>query len=300
LRRAFAPAAALLMLAGCHLGASKPPPAPTLHYVLGDPYESDGVWRYPRARYDLDETGLAVVTTRVSGFTEDGEVADPTALSAAHPTLPLPALARVTNLETGLQLLVRVNDRGPPQRGRIIALTPRAIQLLGGGDAPMRVRVQVLEAESRQMAADLDVVEAPRLPVAAAPAGDVAAEALPPPPGVRVEATRAAPSGPRPKVVATSAIAAPVPMRLPEQLWQVPPRPGTLYVELATFSGLRAAEVMRQRLAYLGAQTSTSYEAPRDRAYRVRIGPLADVAAADAALTRALAAGVADPRILVE
>ena len=56
----------------------------------------------------------------------------------------------------GDQVLVRVNDRGPALRGRVIALTPRAIALLGGGNASvLRVRVQVQETESRQLVAAL-------------------------------------------------------------------------------------------------------------------------------------------------
>jgi rare lipoprotein A len=269
--------------------------------VLGSPYHADGVWHYPRADFDLDETGLAVATTRDSGLTADGELADPTALAAAHPTLQLPALARVTNLDTGLQVLVRVNDRGPAQHGRVIALTPRAIQLLGGaGQLALRVRVQVLDTESRQLVAQLAGADAPPLPLAAAPAGEVKSESLAPPPGVQQSASRPIASGPQPRAAAPTASAPPIPLRLPEQVWQVPPRPGALYVELGTFGRLEYAELMRQRFASFGAQTSTSYDAPRDRAFRVRIGPLPNVAAADAVLSRALQAGVADPRILVD
>jgi rare lipoprotein A len=295
--------AAVLALAGCHR-APRPAATAQPHVVLGAPYQSDGVWNYPRPQFDLDETGLAVATTRNAGLTADGEVADPSALAAAHPTLPLPALARVTNLDTGLQVLVRVNDRGPAQRGRIIALTPRAIALLGGeGRAVLPVRVQVMEAESRQMAASLTTgAEVPPPPVATAAPGEVKAETLAPPPGVRLAAARAVRTGPQARPVAASAAAggAEVPLRLPEQVFQVPPHPGALYVQLGTFSRLSAAEVMRQRFARLGARTATSYDAPRDRAYSVRIGPLADVAAADAALTRALAAGAAEPRLLID
>jgi len=294
-------AAAVVLLAGCHQQPRRAA-APSVHYVLGEPYLSDGVWHYPRPQFDLDETGLAVATTRDGGLTADGEVADPGALAAAHPTLPLPSLARVTNLDTGLQVLVRINDRGPARRGRVIALTPRAIALLGAGGArELPVRVEVMEAESRQMQGGLAGQEVPPPPIATAPAGEVGAEPLPPPPGVRAAATRAVRSGPTPRTrVSVGQAAGPVPLRLPEQVWRVPPRPGALYVELGTFSRLQAAEVMRQRFARLGARSATSYDAPRDRAFSVRIGPLRDVPSADAALTSALAAGVADPRIIVE
>ncbi len=302
MRRAAWLLAAALALAGCNLLRPKHPVVASLHYELGAPYQSDGVWHYPRPQFDLDETGLAVATTRTTGLTADGEVADPTALAAAHPTLPLPALVRVTNLETGLQVLVRVNDRGPPQRGRAIALTPRAITLLGGApNGIMRVRIQAMETESRQMAGAIAGPEAAPLPVAAAPTGDVKAESLPPPPGVKLAAARSLASGPAPRATTTPARAeAAVPLRLPEQVSRVPAHPGALYVELATFSRQAAADVMSRRFAGLGAQTTTSYDAPRDSAFAVRIGPLPDVATADTVVTRLLGAGVAEPKILVD
>jgi rare lipoprotein A len=300
LRRAAALAAALVGLVGCHLLPHRAaPPAP--HYVLGTAYQADGVWHYPRPQFDLDETGLAVATSRAAGLTADGEAADPKALAAAHPSLQLPALARVTNLDTGLQVLVRVNDRGPVPRGRMLALTPRAIALLGGAGRPvLRVRLQVLEAESRELAADLAGADGPVLPVAAAPQAAVRSESLPPPPGVAQAAARPLPAGPQPKAAPTVARPEPVPLRLPEQVFRVPARPGPLYVELGAFSRLEYADLLRRRMAALGAETSTDYDAPRDRAFLVRVGPLATVADADAVLGRALGAGVQNARIVAE
>lgn len=301
MRRILALTVAAAGLAGCALLLPRPQPAAQPHEVIGAPYQSDGVWHYPRAQFDLDETGLAVPTTRTSGLTADGEAADPTALAAAHPSLQLPALARITNLDTGLQVLVRVNDRGPPQRGRAIALTPRAFALLGGAGQPvLRVRIQVQEAESRRMLADLaGGTDGPVLKVAAAPAGTVQSEQLAPPPGLKQEAPQPLRPVPQPRAAAVAGAATPaVPLRLPEQVWQVPPHPGGLYVELGTFGRLEYAELLRRRMAPLGAQTTTDYYAPRDRAFRVRVGPLPSVAAADAVLNRALAAGVANARII--
>jgi cell division protein FtsN len=71
-------------------------------------------------------------------------------------------------------------------------------------------------------------------------------------------------------------------------------------IECGDFSRPEYAEILRARLARLGARTVTDYNAPRDRAYIVRIGPLTDVASADAILVRALQAGATDARIVVE
>jgi rare lipoprotein A len=300
MRRRLALAAVAISLAGCIPNRQHATRAPTVRYVLGAPYQADGVWHYPRQSFDSDETGLASVTTRLSGLTADGEVADPMAMAAAHPTLQLPAIARVTDLDTGRQVLVRVNDRGPASRGRVIALTPRVMQLLGAGGQPaVRVRVQVMENESRQLAAELDAAAAPHLAVAAAPTIAIASEQLAPPDGARQAPARpvATPNPPRP---AAAAAAGAIPLRLPESLAQVPAVPGGLFIEAGAFGGLQYAEMLRRRLASLGAQTSTSYDAPRDRAYRVRIGPLFSVAAADAMLDRTLRAGISDARIVAE
>src|SRR5262249_52951237 len=74
--------------------------------------------------------------------TADGEIFDLNSISAAHRTLPMPVNVRVTNLENGRSLIVRVNDRGPFARGRIIDLSEHAADLLGfklAGTARVRV-----------------------------------------------------------------------------------------------------------------------------------------------------------------
>ncbi len=287
-----------LALAGCGLRGA--PPAPALHYVVGEPYRTGGVWRYPREQFTYADTGLAVVTNRGEGLTADGEVFDQGVLAAAHRTLQLPALARVTNLETGRAVLVRINDRGPENPGRLIAVTRRAATLLGASpSAPFRVRVQLMEAESRQLAAAMAPVAA--LQVAVAPRGAVAEQSLAPPAGA-VQSSRGHVAPAAPAVAAASASAAPasVPLRLPEMVWQGAPSPGALYVECGTFARQEYAAIMQNALAGLGARVSTDYNAPRDAAWRVRIGPLRDTAEADAALDRALRAGVSDARIIVD
>ncbi len=295
--RALLPACLLAALAGC-AWRGHPQAAAAPHYLVGTPYQAGGVWRYPREQFDLDQTGLASRTTRIKGLTADGERADPAAMAAAHPTLQLPAVVQVTNLDNGLQVLVRVNDRGPAQPGRVIALTPRAIQLLGGGSAAaLRVRVTVLPAESLRLAAELGGAEAPHLVLAVVPAGEVRQEPLPAP--------GAAPHAGLPAAAPVSARAAapeppPVPLRLPETVTQVPPRPGTLYVEVARFARLEYANLLQMRIRSLGAEVATDYDAPRDRPYRVRIGPLPDVASADAVLARTIASGMTDARIVAE
>ena len=288
----------LLLLTGCSFFGS-PPGTP--RYVIGAPYQTDGVWRYPREDFAANETGLAVIYDGRSGPIASGEAFDASALAAAHPTLQLPAIARVTNLENGRQVLVRINDRGPPSAARLLAVTRRTGELLGAGGAPFRVRVQVQEAESRRLAGEVPPEKpAPVLTVATAPARGVQSESLSPPPGAmqaaRVQSAAAAPA---PRNVTAAPAPAALPLRLTEQVWQTTPRPGQLAVEAGAFSQPAAANILRERLASLGARVTTSYDAPRDRAYIVRIGPLATLSAAEAMLRRALASAP-DSRIVVE
>ena len=299
--RALLLLAALLGLSGCAayerlFGRRPPPPAATVAYVVGAPYQALGVWRYPAERFSGEETGLAAVIGAHAARTTDGEAFDPGAMAAAHPTLQLPAVARVTDLATGRQVLVRVNDRGPVPAGRVLALTRRAAELIGAQDgAP--VQVELAEAESRQLAADLG---AGKLAVSTAPTAAVRAESLAPPPGVAQGRARTAAPGIVVAQAAGAAASPAVPLRLPEQVTQTAPRPGQLAIVAGQFGAPGYAEIQRRRLEGLGATVVTSYNGPRDRAYRVQLGPFESVASADAMLARVAAAGVADARIVVQ
>src|SRR5579863_10060075 len=150
-----------LFLAGCASGPQFSE-SHSGHHVRGqpiyriDPYEVKGVWYYPRADYNYDETGVA--SWYGPGFdqhtTADNEIYDMNELSAAHKTLPLPSVVEVTNLQNGRSIRLRVNDRGPFVDGRIIDLSRRAAQLLGyETTGTARVRVRILKDESIQVAA---------------------------------------------------------------------------------------------------------------------------------------------------
>jgi rare lipoprotein A len=81
---------------------------------------------------DFTETGLASIYSQAltGDTTATGDIFDASALAAAHPTLPIPCYVRVTNLANGRMIVVRVNDRGPFEHGRIIDLTQAAADRL--------------------------------------------------------------------------------------------------------------------------------------------------------------------------
>ncbi|CCV13645.1 septal ring lytic transglycosylase RlpA family protein [Mesorhizobium sp. STM 4661] len=99
---------------------------------LGKPYQVRGKWYYPREDRGYAKVGLASWYGEAfhGRLTANGEVYDMTHLTGAHPTMPLPSYARVTNMKTGSSVIVRVNDRGPYHDGRIIDVSKRAAEML--------------------------------------------------------------------------------------------------------------------------------------------------------------------------
>ena len=131
----------------------RPPSAPTDlasatpygTYKLGAPYQINGVWYYPEFDPAYDTVGIASWYGQAfhGRPTANGEVFDMGVISAAHPTLPMPSLVEVTNLENGRSLKLRVNDRGPFHGNREIDLSRAAARELGfenKGLAKVRVR----------------------------------------------------------------------------------------------------------------------------------------------------------------
>jgi rare lipoprotein A len=296
----------LAALAGCAPRA--PVPVAQSRYLIGQPYQMGGTWSYPREDFALVETGLATVAAdaRAGRRTANGEIHDPAALMAAHRTLQMPALLAVTNLETGLRLEVRVNDRGPAQPGRVLALSRRAAQLLGVREGvTAQVRIEVVGEASRALAAGLPNTETPPLEIAAAPLGAVEREQLAPPPGA-TQATRLRQARQFPGAAgngaATAATAAAPPLLLPERVTRVAPAPGQLWIETATFSRREMADRQVARLGGLRARVDQIGGRGRGAqpSFRVRLGPFGTVPEADRALEGTLRAGVSEARILVE
>ncbi len=99
---------------------------------VGRPYQVRGQWYHPKEDPSYRSTGLASWYGDAfhGRLTATGEVYDKTHLTAAHPTMPLPSYARVTNKTNGTSVIVRVNDRGPFAKGRVIDLSQRAAEML--------------------------------------------------------------------------------------------------------------------------------------------------------------------------
>jgi rare lipoprotein A len=183
--RSVAAAAACLVLANCassgkfasrvdpRYGVSSSPRVVALGepvpkgggtYRVGKPYTVAGRVYVPEEDVNYREEGLA--SWYGDDFhgrqTANGEVFDMESLTAAHPTLPMPCYARVTNLSNGKSLIVRVNDRGPYHGNRLIDVSNKAAELLefkGNGVARVRVeyvgRAPLEGSDDRQLLATL-------------------------------------------------------------------------------------------------------------------------------------------------
>ena len=124
----------ILTLAGC--GSSDPSPptsGPGPHFKIGRPYKINGEWYYPEFVTEYEAIGVAswYGHSYHGRLTANGEVYDMHALTAAHPTLQLPSVVEVVNLENGRSLVLRVNDRGPFVKDRLIDLSLAAARELG-------------------------------------------------------------------------------------------------------------------------------------------------------------------------
>ena len=114
-------------------------------YKIGKPYTIAGRWYFPQEDPGYDRRGVA--SWYGADFhgkkTANGEIYNVNALTAAHPTLPIPSFAYVTSIKTGRTVLVRVNDRGPYAKDRIMDLSRRTAEALGIASAGIsEVRVK--------------------------------------------------------------------------------------------------------------------------------------------------------------
>lgn len=286
------------------------------YYKVGDPYEIGGVWYYPTVDYSYTETGIA--SWYGPGFhgklTANGEVYDENDLTAAHRTLPLPSLVRVTNLENGRALVVRVNDRGPFAHGRIIDLSRRSAQLLGieqRGTA--KVKVEILPVESRRLAEAakqgtlITTAEAQQLqsapPVAASPVASVKAEALPPPSSTQVARAPnpvSLPAVSRPPASAVAILANSGTQTNAGQLETVPVEQTRIYIQAGAFSDHSNAMRLSGALRRLAPSQITEALVDGQTFYRVRLGPVASVTDADALLEQVIASGYPGARVVVD
>ncbi len=287
-------------------------------YKVGTPYKIDGVLYTPKEEFNRVESGVA--SWYGPGFhgksTANGERYDQSDRTAAHRTLQMPSVVRVTNTANGLSTVVRINDRGPYASNRVIDLSRTAAQeldMIRNGTA--RVRIEQLQAESlavkdvaisgggpaeqhdalaqlasgRRAPSQPQQVMASAQPTAPAPAQVQAgwpsssrssAIVLPPP------ESPPAHSGP---TVASLASAAPTSASA-----------SGFYVQTGSFSTAANAERQRGAVRSYGFSEISQASAGGRDVYRVRLGPYTTSDAAGIIADRLKRSGYGDARVVTD
>lgn len=159
--------------------------APAPRYYIGNAYKVEDVQYIPSEDYTYNQTGMAgIIPTELNGTkTSNGETYDMDQMVATSKTLPLPTIAKVTNLENGQSVTVRVNNRGPFVNTRIMDLSPAAAAKIGLTNQS-KIQVQVLQEQSMAVknatigdkatavVEETTVVAEQPAPIVAAPAGE--------------------------------------------------------------------------------------------------------------------------------
>ena len=271
-------------------------------YKVGAPYRIAGRWYYPKEDPDYRETGIA--SWYGPGFngkqTANGETYDQNALTAAHRTLPMPSIVRVTNLDNGRSIKVRINDRGPFARSRIIDLSQRGAELLGftrRGTA--KVLVEIVADENRRIASAALTNDAAGSAPAPVPTVEVTAETLPgsaePTLADSPAASQTALAVPRRTVSTVSRGRSPV-----QVVNRRPVGSNEIYVQAGAFTDFNNANRLRARLSPIGNVTVAHALVDDTEFFRVRLGPVATVEAADSLLDLLLDNGFDNARVVVD
>jgi rare lipoprotein A len=300
-------------------------------YKIGAPYTIDGITYTPMEEFQHVETGVA--SWYGPGFhgksTANGEVYDQTDHTAAHRTLQMPSVLRVTNLDNGQSTVVRVNDRGPFARARVLDVSRAAAEELGmtrSGTA--RVRIEQLEMESQAMKqialngggsgeqrTALDKYVAGRR---GPPAITATAQATPPPvPPPSTPAVMVYPSNPRsPAVVPVEASGSAggtvvgngtptvTSIATAATVSSVQPASGFpgggFYVQTGAFSTVNNAEKQRGLVTSYGTTEISQASSGGREVYRVRVGPYTTQEAAGIVADRLKRSGYGDARVVAD
>ena len=235
---------------------------------VGPPYEANGRWYVPTPEPGYQQTGTASwYGQELQGRrTASGETFDAAALTAAHPTLPIPSLVQVTNLENGREVIVRVNDRGPFTGDRLIDVSRGAANVLGFEQAGhARVNVRYLGPAPRRVNTD----------------GSAAPESVHAP--ASQPAPQQAEEGPRTLLqqpTHTGELAG-----APERpVYAAASAPGTYFVQVGAYSDPSNAQRVRDAVSAAGpVVVDTRITASGAELFRVRVGPWASREEADSA-----------------
>lgn len=283
-----------------------PRPQQQGNFKVGNPYKVEGKTYVPQETYSHTETGIA--SWYGPGFdgkrTANGERFDKMELTAAHRTLQMPSLVRVTNLDNGRSLVVRINDRGPFKRGRVIDVSEKAAELLGfKGIGTAKVRLDLLAEESRQIAmsarqgrntAGAEIVLNDKTRVAPIVPERVAQQGVYQPVSFDPSQSVSAPDSNVTGHVRDGEFY-PDPV-----LKQYPVTPTHIYVQAGSFAQAENASKLADSLSDVAPAQVFPTLVNGQRFYRVRLGPVPGVDQADKLLARLASTGHKESIIVIE
>ncbi len=261
-------------------------------YHVGNPYQVAGRWFTPKEQPNYDKTGPASWYGEAFNrrMTSNGEWFDMDRLTAAHPTLPLPSYAKVTNVNNGATIIVRINDRGPFVGLRIIDLSKQSASLLGfKRQGTAKVRVQYIgpaplnDNGTHLMAMNQELEN-----------------------GTPLRQMIVAASGKRRSDNIQIALAEPEPLESYEaepeqtvaQIEQSPPSAVNYFVQAGTFADPDNAERLRREFVNIGPVQVAELMGNDGPVYRMRVGPFDNLNDAQIALNQVHGYGLPDAHLL--
>lgn len=292
----------LIMLSGCTTielvaDLAKKGFGSDARYKIGAPYEIYGVWYYPERDLNYDETGIASwYGDEFAGKpTANGETFNPSIVSAAHKTLPMPSAVRVINLENGRSLVVRVNDRGPFVSGRIIDLSREAARLLGFKDNGIaRVRVQILAEESLRLEREAKAGRFPKIgKKSRQPQPKVNSAAVP------SSSLKSKDNTDDEKSELVSAIDL-ISSNRETDVIELTPVSTNIFVQVGAFKQESNAQAVFSKISDIDRSAISHFDDDGVQIFRVRIGPLTEIAAADKVLDKVIKRGFRSAKIVLD
>lgn len=269
-------------------------------YKVGNPYKVAGVWYYPERDLTYDDTGIGSwYGDEFAGkLTANGEIFDPELVTAAHKTLPMPSVVRVTNLDNGKSLVVRINDRGPFVAGRIIDLSREAARRIGYKDNGLaRVRVQLLAEQSLRLEKLAKNGEFPSIdgaPSIAMPEVEAVVK-----PKVNITAKSNTGRSAYSSTNGQSALDLLSQSRVGEVI-TMPPVITEIWVQVGAFHSESSASAVLAQLETMGNGEISSLLKAGKTLHRVRLGPVQTVSEADKLLNGVMNIGFSGARIVVD
>jgi len=256
-------------------------------YKVGNTYTALGQKYTPEEDYNYSEVGIA--SWYGSDFhnkrTANGERYNMRAITAAHRTLPLPSIVKVTNLENGRSIIARVNDRGPYVKNRIIDLSQKGAELLGyRNQGTAKVKVEILAKESKALKEAM---------LSADNSSSTYNEAM-----KYGQVQTAQNVSPAMAPVEENAHVAPITETKVATTHKVASDKGNYFVQVGAFSDLAKAKEMAENMQRFGQVSIYEAYLSNDGIYRVRLGAYTSRDEAMQILDRVLDYGHADVTIV--